>query len=81
MTLQQSKNILLVALLSDGHGFFGFEPETEYTVANSGIRYTLSKPTIHLGDTFTLDLSAENVPDLAGWQFDIEFDRCSTQGD
>ena len=74
VTLQQGKNVLLVALRSDGHGFFGFEPGTEYTVSNSGIRYTFSKPTIHVGDTFTLDLSAENVPDLAGWQFDIAFD-------
>ena len=74
VTLQQGKNVLFVALLSDGQGFFGFETETEYTVANSGIKYTLSKPTIHVGDTFTLDLSAENVPDLAGWQFDIAFD-------
>ena len=74
VTLQQGKNVLLVALLSDGQGFFGFEPETEYTVSNSGIRYTFSKPAIHVGDTFTLDISAENVPDLAGWQFDIAFD-------
>ena len=77
VTLQQGKNVLLVALLSDGQGFFGFEPETEYTVANSGIRYAFSKPTIHLGDTFTLDISAENAPDLAGWQFDIEFDAAA----
>ena len=77
VTLQQGKNVLLVALLSDGHGFFGFEPEIEYTVANSGIRYTFSKPTIHIGDTFTLDISAENVPDLAGWQFGIAFDAAA----
>ena len=77
VTLQQDKNVLLVALLSDGQGFFGFEPGTEYTVSNSGIRYTFSKPTIHVGDTFTLDLSAENVPDLAGWQFDIAFDAAA----
>ena len=74
VTLQQGKNVLFVALHSNGQGFFGFEPGTDYTVSNSGIGYTFSKPTIHVGDTFTLDLSAENVPDLAGWQFDIEFD-------
>ena len=74
VTLQQGKNVLLVALLSDGQGSFGFEPETEYTVSNSGVRYTFSNPAIHVGDTFTLDISAENVPDLAGWQFDIAFD-------
>ena len=74
VTLQQGKNVLLVALLSDGQGSFGFEPETEYTVSNSGVRYTFSNPAIHVGDTFTLDISAENVPNLAGWQFDIAFD-------
>ena len=74
VTLQQGKNVLLVALLSDDRGFFGFEPGTEYTVSNYGIKYAFSKPTIHVRDTFTLDLSAENVPDLAGWQFDIAFD-------
>ena len=74
VTLQQGKNVLLVALLSDGQGLFGFEPETEYTASNYGVRYTFSKPAIHVGDTFILDISAENVPNLAGWQFDIAFD-------
>ena len=76
VTLQQGKNLLLVALSGDSGdmGFFGFEAGTEYTVSNYGVGYTFSKPTIHVGDTFTLDLSAENVSDLAGWQFDIAFD-------
>ena len=74
VTLQQGKNVLLVALHSNGQGFFGFEPGTEYKVSNYGIGYTFSKPAIHVGDTFTLDLSAENISDLAGWQFDISFD-------
>ena len=76
VTLQQGKNVLLVALSGDSGdmGFFGFEAGTEYTVSNYGVGYTFSKPTIHVGDTFTLDLSAENVSDLAGWQFDIAFD-------
>ncbi|MDE0690045.1 MAG: cohesin domain-containing protein [Candidatus Poribacteria bacterium] len=77
VTLQQGKNVLLVALHSHGHGFFGFEPGTEYTVSNSGIGYASSKPTIHVGDTFTLDIRAENLPDLAGWQFDIAFDAAA----
>ena len=51
-----------------------FEPGTEYTAANSGVVYTFSKTPIHAGDTFTLDISAENVFDFAGWQFDIVFD-------
>ena len=74
VTLQQGKNVLLVAMHSNGQGFFGFEAGIEYTVSNYGVGYTFSKPAIHVGDIFTLDLSAENVSDLAGWQFDIAFD-------
>ena len=39
-----------------------------------GVEYTVSEPEIYVGDTFTLDLIAKNVYDLAGWQFDITFD-------
>ena len=78
VTLQQGKNVLLVATntsgLSDNFAFFGFAPGTEYTVANPGVGYTFSKTPIHTGDTFTLDILAENITDLAGWQFDIAFD-------
>ena len=74
VTIRQGRNILLVTVHARGNGFFGFEPGTEYTVANPGVGYTFSKPRIHTGDTFTLDLRAENVFDLAGWQFDIAFD-------
>ena len=78
VTLQQGKNVLLVATNTSHHGgnfaFFGFEPDAEYTVANPGVGYTFSKMPIHIGDTFTLNLRAENIADLAGWQFDIAFD-------
>ena len=73
VTLKQGRNILLVAVHTRGNGFFGFEPGTDYTVS-MGIGYTFSKTRIHTGDTFTLDIRAENVFDLAGWQFDIAFD-------
>ena len=76
VTLQQGRNVLLVAVFSpslDTGAFFGFESGTEYTVG-TGIGYSFSKTPIHLGDTFTLDIRAENVFDLAGWQFDIAFD-------
>ena len=43
-------------------------------MANPGVGYAFSKTPIHAGDTFTLNISAENVFDLAGWQFDITFD-------
>ena len=75
VTLQQGRNVLLVAVTDfGGNAFFGFEPGTEYTVANPGVGYTFSKTPIHTGDTFTLDIRAENITDLAGWQFDIAFD-------
>ena len=76
-TLRQGRNVLLVAggTQSDGHSnaFFGFELGTEYTLG-TGIGYAFSNTPIHIGDTFTLDIRAENVFDLAGWQFDIAFD-------
>ena len=77
VTLQEGKNVLLVATNTSHHGdnfaFFGFEPGTEYTVS-MGVGYTFSPAPVHLGDTFTLDIRAENVSDLAGWEFDIAFD-------
>ena len=74
VTLKQGRNVLLVAVRAQYNAFFGFDPGTEYTVANPGIAYTFSKTPIHTGDTFTLNIRAENVFDLAGWQFDIAFD-------
>ena len=76
VTLQQGKNVLLAAVFSPSSetgAFFGFESGTEYTVA-TGIDYAFSHTPIHIGDTFTFDIRAENVSDLAGWQFDIAFD-------
>ena len=75
--LKQGKNVLLVAveIIGDnGSVFLGFEPGAEYTVTNPSIGYTFSKTPIYIDDTFTLDISAENVFDMAGWQFDIAFD-------
>ena len=79
VTLQQGRNVLLVASHTLGGGFFGFESGTEYTVANPGVGYVFSKTPIHTGDTFTLDISAENVTDIAGWQFDIVFDPAALE--
>ena len=76
VTLKPGRNVLLVAcaiLADNGHGFFGFSPDTEFTVG-TGIGYGFSKTPIHIGDTFTFDVRAENVSDLAGWQFDIAYD-------
>ena len=73
VTLKQGRNILLVAVHTLGNGFFGFEPGTDYTVT-MGVGYTFFKTPIHTGDTFTLDIRAENIFDMAGWQFDIAFD-------
>ena len=74
VTLKQGRNVLLVAFEARDYAFFGFESGTEYTAGTPGVGYTFSKSPIHLGDTFTLDISAEAVFDLAGWQFDIAFD-------
>ena len=74
VTLQHGRNVLLVAVYTWGNGFFGFEPGTEYTVTTPSIGYTFSKTPIYIDDTFTLDISAETVFDMAGWQFDIAFD-------
>ncbi len=49
----------------------------EPSVSDMGdVRFSLSTDTtsVHLGDTFTLRLSAKDVADLAGWQSDIAFD-------
>ena len=80
ITLQKGKNVLLVRL--EGFRahyelwslFFGLEPNAEYRVYNPRVGYTLSASKIYAGDTFTLNLSAEDVYDLAGWQFDLAFD-------
>jgi len=81
-TLKQGVNVLLVAVQlynNANSAFFGFEPGTEYTVANPGVGYAFSETPIHAGDTFTLDIRAENVFDLAGWQFDIAFDTTALE--
>ena len=81
VTLEQGRNILLVAVGTESEengAFFGFEPGTEYTVA-MGVGYAFSRKPIHLGDTFTFDVRAENITDLAGWQFDIAFDPATLE--
>ena len=79
VTLKQGRNVLLVAIYDPPHatdfaGDFGFELGTEYQISIPRVGYTFSQDTIHVGDTFTLDIRAEDVYDLAGWQFDIAFD-------
>ncbi len=77
VTLRQGKNVLLVAVGTrpDDHSnlFIGLAADTEYSIGAS-IDYVFSESSIHIGDTFTIDIGAENVIDLAGWQFDIAFD-------
>ena len=48
-------------------------------MVNPSVGYTFSKSPIHIRDTFTLDISAEDVLDLAGWQFDIAFDSAALE--
>ncbi len=77
--LKEGINVLLVAVYETGgdwSGFFGFAPETEYTVVPSQNRFSLNTDTTRwdVGETFTLRLNAAEVDDLAGWQADIHFD-------
>ena len=74
VTLKEGVNVLLVATRTGGNGFWGFNPEAEYTVLNPRVGYAFSQPIIETGDTFTLEIRAEDVGNLGGWQFDIAYD-------
>ncbi len=78
VTLKQGRNTLLVAVdnaTGGWSGFFGFQADAEYTVLPfAGIGYVLPDAEINAGDTFALDIYAEDVSDLAKWQFNIAFD-------
>ena len=79
VTLKDGKNVLLVAVYERGggwSGFFGFTPDTEYTLLSPGTRFSLATAAtqVKVGDRFTVQLKAENISDLAGWQADITFD-------
>ena len=81
VTLKPGRNVLLIAVEiigNNGSVFLGFEPGTEYMVS-MGVGYTFSHTSIHTGDTFTLDILAEDISDLAGWQFDIPFDPAALE--
>ena len=77
ITLQQGTNVLMVAVGTrpddPSNLFIALAADADYTI-KAGIDYVLSESSIHSGDTFTLDIRAANVIDLAGWQFDIAFD-------
>ncbi len=83
ITLQKGKNVLLVSHVYKTYReisfFAGFTPGTEYMVEDPSVGYTFSESNIHAGDTFTLDIRAENVIDFAGWQFDISFDPAALE--
>ncbi len=82
VTLKEGANVLLVAILNLNERHYrlcsvGFDASTEYTVVPPGVGFSFSATeTTNLlaGDTFTLNLNAENISDLAGWQGDIAFD-------
>ena len=81
--LREGGNIVVVAVFQKKRpgetvwtGFFGFEGGTAYTVIPPGGSFAFSSTTtnILIGDRFTVDLNAEHVADLAGWQVDVAFD-------
>ncbi len=74
VTLKEGANVLLVVTGTYGNGFWGFNPEAEYTVLNPRVGYAFSQPIIDAGDTFTLEIKAEDIHNLAGWQFDMAYD-------
>ena len=78
VTLKPGANVLLVAVGNGGTitGHFGFEQGTEYTLIPFGVGFTFSatETTLLTDDMLTLNLNAEKVTDLAGWQADITFD-------
>ena len=74
VTLKEGVNVLLVATATTGNGFWGFSPEAEYTVLNPRVGYAFSQPIIDAEDTFTLEIRAEDIYNLGGWQFDIAYD-------
>ncbi len=79
VTLNEGVNMLLVAVdnwWGEWSGFFGFASKAEYTVVSPGTGFAFSTDTttVRVGDRFTLQINAEKVTDLAGWQFDLTFD-------
>ena len=74
VTLKEGANVLLVATETYGNGFWGFNPEAEYIVLNPRVGYAFSQSIIDAGDTFTLEIRAEDIYNLAGWQFDMAYD-------
>ena len=78
VTLKKRTNTLLVAVgnaTGGWSGFFGFQADAEYTVPPfASVGYALPNAEISAGDTFTLDIYAEDATDLARWQFNIAFD-------
>ena len=79
VTLKQGTNVLLVAVYEGGGGwtgFFGFEKGTQYTVFPPADRFTMSTDATDFAvdNTFTIELKATDVSDLAGWQTNIHFD-------
>ena len=87
-TLKQGKNVLLVAVFDyqggwGGAAHFGFASDVEYTVLPPGARFSFSTTTtqVKVDDTFTVQLKAENISDLAGWQGDITFDPAVLKAD
>ncbi|MDE0481204.1 MAG: leucine-rich repeat domain-containing protein [Candidatus Poribacteria bacterium] len=81
VTLKEGANVLLVAILNLDGRFrlcsVGFDEGTEYTLIPPGAGFTFSATettTPSVGGTFSLNLNAENITDLAGWQADIAFD-------
>ncbi|RKU21004.1 hypothetical protein C6499_22560 [Candidatus Poribacteria bacterium] len=79
VTLKQGQNVLLVAIDNHGHGgfsgHFAFARDAEYEVFLPSPRFVFSTDAtaFEVEDTFTLELRAENMENLGGWQADLVF--------
>ena len=78
VTLKMGINILLVAVYEGRRhleaAFLALNPAQNIQPQTPVSVTPFSKTPIHTGDTFTLDIGANDFFDLAGWQFDIDFD-------
>ena len=76
-TLRKGRNVLMVAVGTSqiwwSNCFFGFAPDAKYSLVPPGLTYAFSESDVHVGDTFDFNVSIDDVLDLGGWQFDINF--------
>ena len=74
VTLKEGRNVLLVMVRAQYNAFFGFDPGTEYTVANPGVATLFPRRQFTVKTPLPSTSVRRHVFDMAAWQFDIAFD-------